>query len=545
MAEQTLEQAVMRKPPAGSATMPFGIFERMLAMRYLRARRKEGFISVIAGFSFLGIVLGVATLIIVMAVMNGFRSELLSKILGMNGHLVLQPIDRTDYVNYQWTPPDYTGRAGYDPSRHLQCGNCHRREWEAWRTSRHASMARNGWTRAAFEKDAKPFALANGRKQDDCTPCHSPSLAAKLHSFELNGTTLLDAHGVDMEGNHCDFCHKIERISVPGAPGLNGSIRLLRPNPDDDTVPGGVKRVFGPLPDVSFLYMGAGYNPIFEMGVLCAGCHEHQLDDRTLAGEGTYSEWQQTRYAQPGPDYKECQACHMPQYTAGEVRMVPNPNPLLPPSPVKMGGDLKASEIEHNGAEIARYGTRFRPLSESHKHNFVGTEDTAFLKAAVSMKVTSEKVTDGLRIKVTLENIGAGHAIPTGHGLKRYLLLVSGTAGGRPLAAGTTLPAEERVGEAEFATQGAIIGRRFANADGDDWALPYWRADTLAQDTRLWPGKPQEYSFDLPGADAVEVKLVLRRGSPVLLKSHGLDVSTGKVAGADLDVVVHNSKVTR
>ncbi|MCB1482497.1 MAG: lipoprotein-releasing ABC transporter permease subunit [Rhodobiaceae bacterium] len=84
----------MRKPPAGSATMPFGIFERMLAMRYLRARRKEGFISVIAGFSFLGIVLGVATLIIVMAVMNGFRSELLSKILGMNGHLVLQPIDR-------------------------------------------------------------------------------------------------------------------------------------------------------------------------------------------------------------------------------------------------------------------------------------------------------------------------------------------------------------------------------------------------------------------------------------------------------------------
>ena len=94
MAEQTLEQAVMRKPPAGSATMPFGIFERMLAMRYLRARRKEGFISVIAGFSFLGIVPGVATLIIVMAVMNGFRSELLSKILGMNGHLVLQPIDR-------------------------------------------------------------------------------------------------------------------------------------------------------------------------------------------------------------------------------------------------------------------------------------------------------------------------------------------------------------------------------------------------------------------------------------------------------------------
>jgi lipoprotein-releasing system permease protein len=65
----------------------------MLSRRYLRARRKEGFISVIAGFSFLGIMLGVATLIIVMAVMNGFRKELLDKILGLNGHLLVQPID--------------------------------------------------------------------------------------------------------------------------------------------------------------------------------------------------------------------------------------------------------------------------------------------------------------------------------------------------------------------------------------------------------------------------------------------------------------------
>jgi len=67
----------------------FGPFERMVAFRYLRARRKEGFVSVIAGFSFAGIMLGVATLIIVMSVMNGFRSELLGRILGVNGHLAV------------------------------------------------------------------------------------------------------------------------------------------------------------------------------------------------------------------------------------------------------------------------------------------------------------------------------------------------------------------------------------------------------------------------------------------------------------------------
>ena len=65
----------------------FSPFERMMAWRYLRARKAEGFVSVIAGFSFLGIMLGVATLIIVMAVMNGFRDELVTRILGLNGHL--------------------------------------------------------------------------------------------------------------------------------------------------------------------------------------------------------------------------------------------------------------------------------------------------------------------------------------------------------------------------------------------------------------------------------------------------------------------------
>jgi lipoprotein-releasing system permease protein len=76
-----------------TGTKPFAPFEWMLSLRYLRSRRKEGFISVIAGFSFLGIMLGVATLIIVMAVMNGFRKELLDKILGLNGHLLVQPLE--------------------------------------------------------------------------------------------------------------------------------------------------------------------------------------------------------------------------------------------------------------------------------------------------------------------------------------------------------------------------------------------------------------------------------------------------------------------
>ena len=80
--------------------------EEFLAFRYLRARRAEGFISVIAWFSFLGITLGVATLVIVMSVMNGFRAELIDRILGLNGHIGVfktdgRPIEKYNEVSFQ------------------------------------------------------------------------------------------------------------------------------------------------------------------------------------------------------------------------------------------------------------------------------------------------------------------------------------------------------------------------------------------------------------------------------------------------------------
>jgi lipoprotein-releasing system permease protein len=80
--------------------MPFAPFEWLLALRYLRARRKKGSVSVIAFFCVLGITLGVATLIIVLSVMNGFRKELFDKILGLNGHVIVRPLARpfNDYA---------------------------------------------------------------------------------------------------------------------------------------------------------------------------------------------------------------------------------------------------------------------------------------------------------------------------------------------------------------------------------------------------------------------------------------------------------------
>ena len=92
MSDQTIETQQDEAPPHPAARA-FAPFEWMIALRYLRARRAKSFVSVIAGFSFAGIMLGVATLIVVMSVMNGFHLELMSKIIGINGHVFLQGVE--------------------------------------------------------------------------------------------------------------------------------------------------------------------------------------------------------------------------------------------------------------------------------------------------------------------------------------------------------------------------------------------------------------------------------------------------------------------
>jgi lipoprotein-releasing system permease protein len=90
----------------------FSAFERMVALRYLRARRGERFVSVIAGFSLIGIALGVATLIIVMAVMSGFKVTLLSSILGLNGDVGVYAVQNTGIADFDAVAAKVRGVAG-------------------------------------------------------------------------------------------------------------------------------------------------------------------------------------------------------------------------------------------------------------------------------------------------------------------------------------------------------------------------------------------------------------------------------------------------
>jgi len=73
--------------------------EKEITFRFLKARKNDGFLNVISIFSFIGISLGVAVLIIVMSVMNGFRTELINKIVGFNSHITVQPYEQAININ--------------------------------------------------------------------------------------------------------------------------------------------------------------------------------------------------------------------------------------------------------------------------------------------------------------------------------------------------------------------------------------------------------------------------------------------------------------
>ncbi|MES2343370.1 MAG: lipoprotein-releasing ABC transporter permease subunit [Pseudomonadota bacterium] len=106
----------MSQQALGGRAPPFGVWERTVAGRYLRAKKSQGGVALISVISFIGITLAVAVLIIVMSVMNGFRSELLSRILGFNGHVyvaggVLQGPDRDPLVHRLRAIPGVTQAA--------------------------------------------------------------------------------------------------------------------------------------------------------------------------------------------------------------------------------------------------------------------------------------------------------------------------------------------------------------------------------------------------------------------------------------------------
>ncbi len=389
-----------------------------------------------------------------------------------------------------------------DPTPHAgqeiwNCGNCHKNSYAEWTRSRHAQAARNPVTRALHERDFLP-ALAAGKAEGSpglCASCHAPEAALQDPAARLDRVT-----GTALLGNHCDFCHKVHHVERIDAPGVAGSLRVARPSPQDDSVPGPLKRMFGALPDSDFLFMGAVYNPLFKTSVLCAGCHQHTTA-RGLPALDTYGEW--LAWAAPQESARSCQECHMG-------------------TGLSMEGRSLAKRIAVNALR--------RPKEQIHHHGFVGREKAA---EAVVLEVEARLAGGRLLVEAVVENRTAGHRVPTGTGDKHLLLaIIAADLEGRPyrLVDGPRVPthaggegdptridATELRRRMEAGEWANFAGREFAQVLADETGathVPFWRATRVVEDTRLRPAAPvtTACAFEIPeqGAILVRVRLLHR-----------------------------------
>lgn len=243
-----------------------------------------------------------------------------------------------------------------------------------------------------------------------CADCHAPGMDGKL-----GGRNLLEASGHAFEyGIHCDVCHRVESVDLDAPPGVAGRLRLLRPSEASPSPGLGQWRpiMFGPWPDVANPLMGGVEREHFHDGTLCAGCHQLdqpvlvpgvQIDtsrwpEGTLPVHSTYAEWAAGAFSGA-----PCPSCHMP----------PDPS-------VGNGADLY-NEVD--GPEGIATGWLRAPGSV-RRHVWFGPRQPEGGLAALAAAIFIEKDATGDEVvaRVTVKNVGCGHAIPTGEPLRALLL---------------------------------------------------------------------------------------------------------------------------
>jgi hypothetical protein len=421
--------------------------------------------------------------------------------------ITLRPYDTRDN-------PDYVWNTSYpDPANPtMGCGHCMSPAFPEWSSSAHAGSATNARFLSLYNGTNLEGSLtvAPGFKLDFpaaagvCASCHAPAAAANAPlTTDMNTVT-----GVAREGVFCEFCHKIGDVTLDpitgrpyaDAPGVM-SLRLYRPYLGDQIF-------FGTLDDVT---RRVSYLPLEQQSQFCAACHQFSFGDTPIYQ--SFREWQESPYPAAGI---ECQTCHMP---AGA-----SPTFVLP----EKGG------LERDPSRLA-----------SHKD--LGLKDAAFMQSTVAMTVTAYQTTAAVWVGVTLENVGAGHHVPTDSPLRNMILVVNATdSQGRPLAqqAGSTVPAwggdpstvlRLRSGCSSGQGLAGQPGQGYAKilqdvATGEAPVASYWKPTRILSDNRI-PARGSDttrYAFALPsgaGPAQITATLTFRRAFQALEQAKGWPAS--------------------
>ena len=429
--------------------------------------------------------------------------------------------ERSDNPDYAFNDPGEPGRRATT----AQCGHCHRTTNDQWVASVHASSASNPVVQDLYAGTSGTLASATdcanaggrwveglepGTRQprfrcylgdgflpernpdcrdtscDDraaevgnCADCHAPGIDGVL-----GGRGLLEATGIAFDhGVHCDVCHRVESIDLAAAPGAAGRLRLLRPTePASPAIGSGGWRplTFGPSPDSPNIRMGSVQRDHFRKSEFCAGCHELRQSDFTdgrvpdaarwptgsIPVQTTFSEWMAGPLSTSAP----CQSCHMP-----------------PDAEAGNHGDIQI----YADPIIGIVAGWFRPAGSMRKHTWPGPRQpgSRMLALAAALQISKQIAADRVVARVTVKNVGAGHAIPTGEPLRHLLLTVRAECDGTPLSP---------IGGAAVPDYG---GYRQQKQSGDDWAV--WPGAQVGDRIRVidQPGDYVDYRGVDPFAD--------------------------------------------
>lgn len=290
------------------------------------------------------------------------------------------------------------------------CGQCHEDQYAELQTSNHALAAVDAWVLDLYSGTGTPGGSAgyvfknlhDPGASGFCATCH-----AALADVSDPGNVQLDAVNTasGLDGVNCQACHQIDSVNADAAAlHLLGNATYRFP----DEMGGAWRFVWGPLPDVRDVMLNAEAS-VFAQSRFCGSCHEYDNPTTQAPGQSTYSEWQASPYAVPGPAFRSCQDCHMPAA-------------LFP------------------GA-LTNFGEPLRPGDQRHAHTFVGATP-ATLQAAITLAAGAMEVGNQIQVTAQVANQGAGHSFPTGVSIRNALLVVSASFQGTPLmqTSGPTIP---------------------------------------------------------------------------------------------------------
>ena len=319
------------------------------------------------------------------------------------------------------------------------CGECHRDIYAMWRDSAHARSMTDPTFLAAYRR----LKTRSSAAAVDCLRCHAP-LAAILPDPRLE-----DA--VTWEGVTCDVCHGIVRVDVAST------------QPQYRVEISQIKR--GPIAGAESGAHEVAHSPLHEDSAICAPCHEYA----NPGGVGiltTYREWVESAAARRG---ETCQSCHM----------------------------------EVTRADVVDPRIKRDPTARVNLHRTPGGHSQEQLHKALRLAIVTGRSDGGLDLSVRLENVGAGHAVPTGMPGRRIELSARvGTYAGESY--------EER----------RSYGKRFSDAQDrpiDDVADYFSTGVRLLEDTRIRADEErlESFRFPLPPEVAADVTVKLQYVHPV------------------------------